>query len=143
MESLLFETRKVWLPTNKKWFHGSFLRIVEMLWSLWIKSKIRWKIHNDNVIYEIVLFAVYYAKVSVEAKHFECANVIRFDWIKNPFTIYYSIQGKIGHHFVFAPIAFTGSWANSNISNLFSLNTNVSERIQDEAKLFASVKWRK
>lgn len=53
------------------------------------------------------------------------------------------LQGIIGHCFVVAPFAFAGSLANSKVSNFFSLNTNVSERLLDEAKLFASIKRRK
>lgn len=91
---------------------------------------------------------MYNAKVSVEAKHFECANIrksvlLMSDWIKNPFTIYYCIQGNIGHRFVFAPFAFAGSWANSNTVYQTFLLKKVSERIQEEAKQFASVKRRK
>lgn len=78
-------------------------------------------------------FAVYYAKVSVEAKQFECANIIKsvlliFDRIKNPFTLYYSIQGNIGHCFVFAPIAFAGRWSSNSEINSCHLKKNKSMR---------------
>lgn len=99
-------------------------------------------------IMSFMRFAVYYAKVSVEAKQFECANIIKsvlliFDRIKNPFTLYYSIQGNIGHHF-FSLLLPSLAAGRILIYLSFSLLTQMCLReYKDEAKLFASVKrWK-
>lgn len=62
-----------------------------------------------------------------------------WSWLK----CVYRKQGNIRPHFIFTPFSLVVSewiwdWANSNVSNCLSINTVVSGRIHDGAKLLAS-----